>query len=137
MQWLKYSQTVPEFPVGAILQRATVRTLTPEEVAAYDAPFPDERYKAGPRVMPTLVASQNATNRKAWKKLEQWEKPFLTSFSDGDPITAGGDRQFQSRVPGARGLPHRTIKDAGHFLQEDAARDLATLVVKFAAMKAE
>ena len=126
--WLKYSQTVPEFDCGIILQVATVRKLTEAELDAYRAPFPDERYVAGPRVMPTLVRSQQATNRRAWKVLSEFDKPFLTTFSDSDPITSGGEKGFQKRVPGAKGQPHTIIKRAGHFLQEDASEDLAKLI---------
>jgi haloalkane dehalogenase len=128
MGWLKYSQTVPEFDCGIVLQAATVCTLTEAELDAYRAPFPDERYAAGPRVMPTLVRSQMATNRKAWNVLSKFDKPFLTTFSDGDPVTSGGERVFQKRIPGAKGQPHTTIKHAGHFLQEDASEQLATLI---------
>jgi len=128
MVWLKYSQTVPEFDCGIVLQAATVRKLTGAELDAYRAPFPDERYAAGPRVMPTLVRSQMATNRKAWKVLSEFDKPFLTTFSDGDPVTSGGERVFKKRIPGAKGQPHTIIKQAGHFLQEDASEQLATLI---------
>jgi len=128
MPWLKYSQTVPDFDCGLILQVATVRKLTGPELEAYRAPFPDERYNAGPRVMPTLVRSQMATNRKAWKILSQFDKPFLTTFSDSDPVTSGGEKVFQNRVPGAKSQPHTIIKRAGHFLQEDASEQLATLI---------
>ena len=126
--WLKYSQTVPEFDCGVILQVATVRELSEAELDAYRAPFPDERYKAGPRVMPTLVRSQQATNREAWKVLEDFDKPFLTTFSDRDPITEGGEKPFQKRVPGAQAQPHTIIQRAGHFLQEDASQQLATII---------
>jgi len=128
MAWLKYSQTVPKFDCGVILQVATIRELTEAELEAYRAPFPDERYVAGPRVMPTLVRSQQATNRKAWKVLGKFDKPFLTTFSDSDPITKGGEKVFQKRVPGAKGQPHTIIKRASHFLQEDASEKLATLI---------
>ncbi|MDP6059496.1 MAG: hypothetical protein QGH33_11420, partial [Pirellulaceae bacterium] len=126
--WLKYSQTVPEFDCGIILQVATVRELTEAELDAYRAPFPDERYVAGPRVMPTLVRSQQATNRRAWKVLSEFDKPFLTTFSDSDPITSGGEKVFQKRVPGAKGQPHTIIRNASHFLQEDASEQLAKLI---------
>ena len=69
-----------------------------------------------------------ATNREAWKVLEEFDKPFLTTFSDSDPVTSGGERVFQKRIPGAKGQPHTIIKDAGHFLQEDAPEQLATLI---------
>jgi len=137
MGWLKYSQTVPEFDCGIILQVATVRKLNGAELDAYRAPFPDERYAAGPRVMPTLVRSQMATNRKAWKVLSEFDKPFLTTFSDTDPITSGGEKVFQKRIPGAKGQPHTIIKHAGHFLQEDASEQLATLINDLIASAAE
>ena len=124
---------MPKFDSGLIVQAGTGRTLSEEEMKAYRAPFPDDRYMAGPRVMPTLVASQQATNRKAWQALEQFEKPFLTLFSDGDPITAGGQAAFLKRVLGTKGQPHATIEKAGHFLQEDAGAELARRINEFIA----
>ncbi len=126
--WLKYSQTVPEFDCGVILQIATLRELTEAELDAYRAPFPDECYVAGPRVMPTLIRSQAATNRKAWRALTVFDKPFLTTFSDSDPVTKGRERVFKNRIPGAKGQPHTIIKDGGHFLQEDASEELAKII---------
>src|SRR5262245_5846175 len=138
MRWQKYSQTVPDFPVGNIIQGGSATKLTPEVIAAYNAPFPDERYKAGARAFPMLVPTRpddpaSAANRKAWTALNCWEKPLLTAFSDGDPITRGGDRYFQQAVPGAQGQPHVTIPGAGHFLQEDKGEELARVVVDFIA----
>ena len=134
--WLKFSQSVPEFPTGFILNGATTRDLTPAEIAAYDAPFPDERFKAGARQFPVLVPitpehASVAENIAAWKVLEGFEKPVLTCFSDKDAVTAGGEKAFIDRIPGARGQPHTIIKGGGHFLQEDAAVELATLINAF------
>lgn len=136
MQWLEFSQNVPEFPVGQILQMGTVRELPPEVIRAYDAPFPDESYKAGARVFPVLVPITPddpavPANRAAWSVLARWEKPFLTLFSDRDPITAGLDEPFRSRIPGARGQPHQTIGNAGHFLQEDSPAELTAALLEF------
>src|SRR3954471_18005795 len=109
---------------------------TPDErFAAYDAPFPDDRYQAGARVFPALVpTSPNdpaaAANRAAWESLARFDKPFPPAFSDGDPITGGGDRVFQKLVPGARGRPHTTLAGGGHFLQEDVGPELARVVVE-------
>jgi haloalkane dehalogenase len=131
-RWVAFSQTVKEFPIGELIQRSTRADLPADVVAAYDAPFPDESYKEGPRAMPFLVPSQLGRNRRAWRRvLEKWEKPFLTAFSDGDPITAGGERPFQTRVPGARGQSHVTIEGAGHFLQEDKGEELARVILDF------
>lgn len=128
--WKAYSQQVPVFPAGKIIQRATLRTLSDAEVAAYDAPFPDESHKAGARRFPLLVPvtpddPEAAANRQAWEVLAQWRKPWLTLFSDQDPITRGGDRAFQKLVPGCSGQPHEEMRGGGHFLQEDVGVELA------------
>lgn len=132
--WLDFSQTVPVLPVGGVIQAATTRTLSDAEVAAYDAPFPDESYKAGPRRFPVLVPltpehASVAENRAAWAVLEAFDRPFVTAFSDADPITAGGEAVFQRRVPGVAGQPHAIIAGAGHFLQEDAPDALVAIIM--------
>jgi haloalkane dehalogenase len=119
----EYSQTVPDFHVGGIVKGGCRSELAPEVIAAYNAPFPDDSYKAAARVFPTLVPTRPddpaaAANREAWEQLRRWNKPFLTAFSDSDPVTKGGERVFQKLVPGARGQAHVTIVGAGHFLQE-------------------
>lgn len=135
-QWQHFSQTVEVFPIGTMVQGATLRELRPEEVAAYDAPFPDESYKEGPRITPALVPTRpddpaSAANRSAWESLQQFDKPLVTAFSDSDPITGGGHRVFHKLVPGAHGQDHVTIH-GGHFLQEDAAADLVAVIRKTA-----
>lgn len=132
-QWLDFSQSVPELPVGDIVSMGTVRGLNDAEKAAYYAPFPDESYKAGARRFPALVpiTPEHASveeNKAAWKVLERFEKPFLTAFSDGDPVTKGGERIFQERVPGAKGQAHAIVAGGGHFLQEDKPAELADLI---------
>ncbi len=136
LKWQKFSQTVPVFPVGNILQGATVTNLSPEVIAAYEAPFPDESYKAGARIFPSLVPTspddpETASNRKAWQVLMKLEKPFLTLFSDNDPITKGGEKVLQKLIPGAKGQKHTIIEDGGHFLQEDKGTEIAKLMVTF------
>lgn len=138
IRWVAYSQTSPEFPIGNILQRSTRTELPDDVLAAYEAPFPDNSYKAGARVMPSLVTSQLRENYKVWEDVfTNWEKPFLTAFSDSDPITRGGEKDFQSRVPGAQDQPHVIIKGAGHFLQEDKGEELAQVVLNFINQKVE
>lgn len=137
-KWRAYSQTVPEFPVGNILQGASVSTLSDTVVAAYDAPYPDETYKAGARIFPSLVPAEKGQegaedNRAAWKVLEQFEKPFLTCFSDQDPITNGVDKVFQAKIPGCAHQPHQLLKGGGHFLQEDLSQELSDIIVNFMA----
>jgi haloalkane dehalogenase len=74
-----------------------------------------------------------APNRAAWEVLKRWQKPFLTAFSDSDPITRGGDAFFQATVPGTANQPHTTIMGAAHFLQEDKGPELARVIVDFMA----
>jgi len=142
LRWQEFSQTSPAFDIGSIVQGGTVTTLSDDIVAAYNAPFPDDSYKAGARVFPSLVPTAPddpaaPANRNAWEVLRRWEKPFLTAFSDSDPVTRGGDRVFQLQVPGAKNQPHATIKGAGHFLQEDKGQELAAIVVDFIARTQE
>ena len=113
-QWLQFSQNAPVLPIGEILNMGSKRELSVAEKAAYDAPFPDETYKAGARRFPALVPvtpqhASVAENQAAWQALEAFDKPFLTAFSDGDPVTAGGEKVFQARVPGACGQTHVTL----------------------------
>jgi haloalkane dehalogenase len=136
--WQAFSQSVPALPVGKIVQTGCVRGLSPELVAAYDAPFPDESYKAGARQFPLLVPTRpddpaGEANRAAWRSLERFERPFLTAFSDSDPVTKGAEKPMHKRIPGAAGQPHVTIARAGHFLQEDAGEEIAQVVVDFIA----
>ncbi len=136
MKWRSFATTVAVFPVGIIVNGATNRQLSASEIAAYDAPFPDESYKEAARIFPKLVPispedpASNA-NKVAWKLLMNWQKPFLTCFSDNDPITRGGDKVFQSLIPGAKGQNHTTIKNAGHFLQEDKGEEWAEIIANF------
>ncbi len=136
LSWRKFSMEVPEFDIGAIITMGCQKTPSAEANAAYNAPFPDETYKEGARIFPSLVPAEpddpaSHANRKAWEVLSQFGRPFLTAFSDGDPITKGGERIFQKQIPGAQGQPHTTIKGAGHFLQEDCGEDFALVVVDF------
>ena len=135
-EWQKYSQSTDNFDIGSILQRATHSNLIEETVNAYNAPFPDETYKAAARKFPMLVPTsindpESQNNINAWKILSQFEKPFLTLFSDNDPVTKGGEKIFQKLVPGCVGQAHKIMKNGGHFLQEDCAEELMREIVVF------
>jgi haloalkane dehalogenase len=137
LKWQKFSQETPVFEVSKIIGRSVARPLAPEVLAAYDAPFPDETFKAGARQFPLLVPTRpddpaSAANRAAWDVLRRFDKPFLTAFGDSDPITRGADMLLQALIPGTKGQPHTTLEKAGHFLQEDAGEALGEVVVKFA-----
>jgi haloalkane dehalogenase len=138
LAWQRFAATADAFDVGRVLRNGTLTQLPADVVAAYDAPFPDDRFTAGARVFPGLVPTRPddpaaPANRAAWEVLSRWDRPFLTAFSDGDPITAGGDRVFQKLVPGAQGMPHTTLAGGGHFLQEDVGPQLGRVVADFVA----
>lgn len=121
--WRAFSRYSPAFPIGRIVQAGTKRQLSAVERRAYDAPFPTSASKAGARIFPSLVPIEACNpavpdQLRAWEELRQWHKPFLCCFSDGDPITRGGAREFLEFVPGTNGQVHRTLK-GGHFIQED------------------
>ena len=137
MYWQKHCADSPQFTPEAVM-RAMCPKLGAAEIAAYAAPFPDERHRAGARRFPTLVPILPddvaiPDNRRAWESLHRFEKPFLTAFTDGDPVTAGLHARFQEEIPGAKGQPHTTIHGAGHFVQEDAGEELARIALDFIA----
>ncbi len=140
-EFRKAVESAPVLDVGRLVAAGCLRGLTDLDRAAYDAPFPDESFKAGPRAMPGLVPTRpddpaTAANRTAWEVLGQWEKPFLVAFSDGDPITGAMAPVLRKLIPGANGLHHPVIAGAGHFLQEDNGHDLGRVVADFVAASA-
>ena len=133
--WKNFALFSPWLPIDRILNFGCFKKLDKDERRAYRAPFPSSKYKSGARAFPKLVPvtpNDPATiaNRKAWTVLEKWGKPFLTAFSNGDPITRGGDEYMQRRIPGAKGQKHITLK-GGHFLQEDAGIEFALIINQF------
>jgi len=134
--WRTFSQDVPEFDSGGVVNMGTTTELSPEVIAAYNAPFPDQRHVAGARQFPALVPAEPddpeaPANRAAWEVLRAWTRPVLLAFSDADPVTGGADRHFLEDVPGTAGQPHVTITGGGHFLQEDRGPELAQVVTSF------
>lgn len=133
--WLAFSQSVPHFPTGRIVNGGCLRELTESEIVAYDAPFPDENYMAGALQFPTLVpiTAQHpsvAENKAAWKVLKAFDKPVLVCFGDSDRVLGHLDTEFQQRIVGARGQPHFKIH-ASHFCQEDCPEELVALIDEF------
>jgi haloalkane dehalogenase len=129
----------PDLPVGFLVRSGCADGLPDDVAAAYDAPFPDASYKAGPRAFPDLIPQTlddpaTPDNQRAWEVLRTFDKPVLTAFSDQDPITAGGEKPLRERIPGAAGQPHTTIEGGGHFLQEDRGEQLARVVVDWLAV---
>ncbi|MCW2904794.1 MAG: dhmA 1 [Streptosporangiaceae bacterium] len=137
--WLRFREavrTAPSFDIARSVQSGCRTTLPADVREAYDAPFPDDSYKAGPRAMPGLVPAEPddpeaPANRAAWDQLKRWDRPFLVAFSDRDPITGPMAPVFSELVPGAHGRPHPTMEGAGHFLQEDAGERLGREIARF------
>ena len=137
--WWEFRRAVesaPTLDVGRLVAAGCAAGLSDAARAAYDAPFPDESYKAGPRAMPTLVPTSpddpaTEANRAAWEVLTRWDKPFLVAFSDLDPITGDMAPILKKLVPGTAGLDHPVVTGAGHFLQEDAGDRLGRIVAEF------
>ena len=137
--WWRFREAIqraPSIDVGRFVQGGCRRPMSDEVRAAYDAPFPDDTYCAAPRAMPGLVPTSPddpaaPANRSAWAKLSASSTPMLVAFSDGDPITGGMAPIFQREMPGAQGIEHPVVHDAGHFLQEDAGDELAGHIVEF------
>ena len=135
LDWRDFVARTPDLDVGRLMKQ-TCPHLSDDEVRAYDAPFPNESFKAGAREFPVLVPitptnPASAANRRAWEILKTWEKPVLTAFSDLDQITRIYEVPIQTLIPGAEGQPHTVIRNANHFLQEDAGEELAELVIQF------
>ena len=124
MNWREISRTVDPWPVSRFVQTGTISELSDDVLAGYEVSFPQEKCKAGAKALPSLVPistddPEHEANKKALERFRNWKETFLTAFSDDDPITRGGDRLSQEIVPGAKGQSHKTIRDAGHFVQED------------------
>ncbi len=124
--WRFFSQLVPRLPVGRIIEAGTVSQLAPAVVAAYNAPFPNERFKAGARQLPVLVPTRprdpaNAANRAAWQVLQRWHKPFLTAFSDSDPIRAAATWRSNSAFPARRTSHTSQLREQDTFCKKTKA----------------
>ena len=137
--WLRFREvvrTTPALSVSRLVQSGCETTLSPQVLAAYDAPFPEPSYAAAVRAMPDLVPATpdnpaSAANRAAWRELAAWDKPFLVAFSDRDPITGAMAPALKRAMPGAAGRQHPVLEGAGHFLQEDAGEQLGAIVAAF------
>ena len=136
MAWRTFAEESQDMDIGRVIDGATTSKLTPEVLAAYNAPFPDMSYKGGALKFPLLVPiSEDAealpAMRQAAERLKTWTKPALIMFSDKDPVTVGGDKYFRELIPSAKNEPEVTIHDAGHFLQEDKGEEIAEQIAAF------
>jgi haloalkane dehalogenase len=129
-------ETAPSLDIGRFVASGCVRGLSPSARHAYNAPFPDPAYEAGPRAMPGLVPTSPddpaaAAQHAAWLTLSTLDIPALVAFSDGDPITAAMAPILRDTLPGAARREHPVIANAGHFLQEDAGGELGAAIATF------
>ncbi len=138
LKWRHFVKNTSDLPVGQVMRMgmANGNLLTPEIMAAYESPFPDASYKAGASAWPLLVPinyddAGAAEMRQTREFLSKWDKPALVMFSDKDPITSGADRFFRKLIPSAKNQPEITIKDAGHFLQEEKGEEIARHIMGF------
>lgn len=135
-KWPEMARQMKVFPVGQMVSMGCTGGLTEAEIAAYDAPFPDESYKAAAKSFPALIPITPDNPAvpdmlRAWESLDRFDKPLLCAFSDMDPFNKGGNKALEKRVPGAQGQAHTTITGGGHFLQEDRGTELADVVIAF------
>lgn len=138
MQWRAFSQKVGNgMQVGRLIsQTINSYDLDADIIAAYDAPFPDDSYKTGAAVFPSLVPISpempGAAEMKAARQvLSGWQKPAQVMFSDGDPILGGAAGFFRRLIPGAVDQPRIVIRGAGHFLQEEQGEAIAAETLAF------
>jgi haloalkane dehalogenase len=132
--WRTGSQTIS--PYSSVMERSTFAELTTDEEAAYDAPFPEERFKAGPRELPLKVPIDPADpeaieNREYWQRFRTWTVPVLTIFSEDDNISTGEQAKIVAEFAGAKGQNHAILKQASHFIREDQPAEMATRLIAF------
>lgn len=133
LYWVKYCAEAPDFSVRDVF--GLLSSISDQAVLdGYEAPFPSGEYVAGARKFPSCVPllpqhkAERLAGDAAWAVLEARNYPVLTAFSDGDPVTKGGERAFIQRLGNVKNV---TIRGAGHFLQEDQPETFSREIIAF------
>jgi haloalkane dehalogenase len=119
--WRAYCAKTPDLPIGGLLGRSTPH-LTPREIAAYDAPFPDASYKAGARAFPQIVMTEPGmegveTSKKAVRFWSGFTGKSFMAIGMADPVLGATAMQSLRKV--INGCPQpMEITEGGHFVQE-------------------
>jgi haloalkane dehalogenase len=134
-KWRAGIMKMPTFPMGKMVNSGATTKLSPKIIEAYNAPYPDETYKTGPRRFPFIVPISEdmpsiPENRAAWEVLKTFEKPVLTIFSD--PVMGMSPTPIQEHIPGSKGQPHAGLKKAGFYITDDRSDDIAKMLIQFA-----
>lgn len=134
--WQLYAKYHPSLPISKIVQFVSLQKLPKEVLDAYDRPFPSKKHKSGAKAFPMLIPSDPSHEgvdrmNKARKVLSEWQKPALVMFSDKDRVFSGLEKFFYKLIPTSGDQPKITIKNAGHFLQEEKGEEIAKYIDQF------
>ena len=129
LQWRAFANATPDLDVAGLFQRSCA-AITPPEAAAYAAPFPDARHKAGVRRFPNLVpdepgapGAELSRRARAWWR-EEWSGESFMAVGMQDPVLGPPAMAYLRGL--IRGCPPALeVAQAGHFPQEDAGEEVA------------
>jgi len=133
--WRLFAAYSPFLPIGSIINIGCHRRLTESEKKGYNFPFTNNEDKIAVRKLPDLIPLKINNPgadiiKTTWDEMRKWHKPFLTVFSDSDPITRNGHLILQQNIPGTKHQPGRILRGR-HFLQEDAAPEIGKIINDF------
>jgi haloalkane dehalogenase len=121
--WKGFAAMAPEIPVAGLIATDALSAVGMLDVLAYDAPFPDNRYKAGVRRFPQLVPVEPDMDGVEHGKRA---RAFFSNEWNGESFMAIGMRDFVLNEPVMMdlhpyirgcGAPMK-VEEAGHFVQE-------------------
>jgi haloalkane dehalogenase len=125
LAWRAYNNSQPDMDIAGLMRRA-VPGLSADEAAAYAAPFPDARYKAGVRRFPNLVpdspdagGADISRQAQAWWRT-RWTGQSFMAIGMQDPVLGPpAMRRLRHDIPGCP--EPLELAEAGHFVQEAGA----------------